>query len=375
MKVLWCTPTFWPEPSGPAVLGAELALALHGRGHEIVVVAERESRQVAEEDRLEGVPVVRVAMHAAVASRDPGRIEKVWTEARRVAEALRPDLIHVHSPAPIALLALRAKARFGVPLLVTKHEMLWPSASAGPETLVGRVLREAARIACCSQSVLDELRAREPDLAERLFLVRNALPEPPVSAGEPVAPPLLVSVGRLVAGKGHDVAIELTARLRRAGRPVRLAIAGSGPEEERLRLLARETGIAADVDLMGPLPREGVRALLAASSVVLMPSASEGLPLVAIEAAQAGRPVVAFGVGGVAEVVRDGETGFVVPPGDVDALAAKVFELIDNPGSAARFGRLAHDLIRREFSWEPFVHAYDLCYRQVLDARTGERDS
>lgn len=144
----------------------------------------------------------------------------------------------------------------------------------------------------------------------------------------------IVFVGRLVPGKGVNVLVEAVAELVRGGSRVRLTIAGDGPERERLEKLASSLGL--EPSFVGAIAPDAVSALLRQATVVAVPSVvDEGLGLVALEAMAQGALVVASAAGGLAETIVDGETGRLVPPGDVAALAAALRLTLDEAGSAA----------------------------------------
>ncbi|MFI6424068.1 glycosyltransferase family 4 protein [Promicromonospora sp. NPDC050880] len=179
-----------------------------------------------------------------------------------------------------------------------------------------------------------------PALGRRTRVVYNGVPGPdvpPEAPRPPQGPAHVVLVGRLSPRKGNDVALEAVARLRRAGRDVRLALCGSvfsGYEwyEEQLRQRAAEPDLAGAVELPGYVePWDW----FARADVVVVPSRVEPFGNVAVQALLARRAVVVSRTQGLAEIVRDGETGLLVPPGDADALAEAVGALLDAPDRAA----------------------------------------
>ena len=149
--------------------------------------------------------------------------------------------------------------------------------------------------------------------------------------------PIVLTVGRLAVQKGHRYLIEAVPELASRFPDVAVVIIGKGPLDERLRGQAAGLGVADRVRLAGFRP--DARMLLDAADVFVLPSRQEGMPLAAIEAMEAGLPVVATRVIGTAEVVVDGETGILVPPEDPPALAAAIGRLLDDPARSARFGK------------------------------------
>ncbi len=157
----------------------------------------------------------------------------------------------------------------------------------------------------------------------------------------------LLFVGRLVPRKEVAVLIEALARLRVRGRDVELEIVGDGPEREKLLSLARRTGFAPSITFRGMLDEAGVAGTLRNADLLVVPSSSEGLPAVIMEAMASGLPVVASEIDGIPELVRHGETGFLVPPRDPERLADAITRLLDDPAMARRMGDAGRRLVAR----------------------------
>ncbi len=143
---------------------------------------------------------------------------------------------------------------------------------------------------------------------------------PAISTALSLEGPTLAFAGRLGVQKALGVALDALA----AVPGVTLAIAGDGPERERLRRRARELGLGGRARFLGAVSRETVLRLFRAADASLLSSSWENFPHTVVEALAVGCPVIATAVGGVPEVVRDGENGLLVPPGDPDALAAAI---------------------------------------------------
>lgn len=146
---------------------------------------------------------------------------------------------------------------------------------------------------------------------------------------------------------------------------LRLVLAGDGPEAPELRHLADTLGVAPQVDFLGALDRAQLAEVIDRATVVAIPSRREGFPLVALEAAQRARPVVATTVGGLPEIVVDGRTGLLVVPDDVDALARALGDLLGDRDRAAEMGGAAREVAAVDFSFEACVDGYE---RVLLDA-------
>jgi glycosyltransferase involved in cell wall biosynthesis len=188
---------------------------------------------------------------------------------------------------------------------------------------------------------------------------------------------LLVAVGNLYPVKGHAVLLRALGGLLRSGEianvPWRLAIAGRGEEEEGLRALAREEGIADRVTLLGF--RRDVPDILAAADIFVMPSLSEGLPLALVEAMAAGLPVVVSDVGGVPEVAVAGREAILVPPGEPALLAEGLARLLRDPSARVTMGRAARERALRDFSVSTMCEAYERLYRGEAVSRSPAPDA
>jgi D-inositol-3-phosphate glycosyltransferase len=192
--------------------------------------------------------------------------------------------------------------------------------------------------------------------------------------------PVVLFVGRLQRLKGPDVAIRAFGEAVRT-RPDLLAEAvlvlvggPSGPDPgtqvERLRRLARRAGIADRVRFLPPVPHDDLGSLYAAADVVLMPSRSESFGLVALEAQASGVPVIASAVGGLRYVVADGESGYLVPPGDHRALADRLLRVLGHPGLR---DRLSAGAVRHAsgFSWERTADLVQAVYGELVPTLAG----
>ena len=148
-------------------------------------------------------------------------------------------------------------------------------------------------------------------------------------------------------------------------------IAGDGPERTKLEQQIEELGLSGQVECVGWVAPDQIPALINSVTAILMPSRFEGLPLVALQAAMMGRPIVGTRVGGIPEVVVHQETGLLVESEDPSALAAAVASLLANPEIAVQMGCAGRRRVQETFSWEKCVGGYEDLYHQLT--RQGER--
>lgn len=190
--------------------------------------------------------------------------------------------------------------------------------------------------------------------------------------GTPPDAPVAVYVGSLTPEKRVDRLIRAVARARESRPDLELWVVGDGPLAEELRREAEAAGDGAAVRWPGA--RERVGDFLAAADVFVLASDTEGVPAAVLEAAWAGLPVVATRVGGVPEAVLDGETGRLVPPGDDEALAAALSELVARPRERRAMGERGRELVRSGFTLEAaadgFLELYERLRRGRGEGRT-----
>jgi N-acetyl-alpha-D-glucosaminyl L-malate synthase BshA len=181
----------------------------------------------------------------------------------------------------------------------------------------------------------------------------------------PRRPPVIAHVSNFRPLKRLDDVVEVFARVR-ATRPARLRLIGDGPDRPRIEAAVAARGLGADVELLGE--RADLPALLLGADVFLLPSEVESFGLAALEALSCGVPVVASAVGGLPEVIADGEVGYLRPVGDVAAMAEAVGRLLDDEPLRRRMATAARRLAETRYALGPAVDRYLALYRRVLDA-------
>jgi glycosyltransferase involved in cell wall biosynthesis len=180
----------------------------------------------------------------------------------------------------------------------------------------------------------------------------------------------LLCVGRLVHGKGFDLAIEALATIRAAGVDAHLTIVGQGEEREQLQDLARRLELDVYVHFMGATQRRETLAAIAQSTLVLVPSREiEGFSLVAAEAALSGVPCVAARVGGLADTVEDGVTGVIVNPENSGDLAAAVVSLLKDEPKMRELAANAWRISPGKFDMRKCAAAYLRLFHEIVDRR------
>ncbi len=190
-----------------------------------------------------------------------------------------------------------------------------------------------------------------------------------ISAHDAVLPyaggdPRLLCIGRLIPIKGHLVLLRALAQARAAVPGVSLHLAGRGPLEPALKSYARELGLEQAVRFLGFV--SPVRGAIEDAAIVVVPSLGEGFGMVALEAMERARPVIASAVGGLPEIVADGETGLVVPSGDAEALAGAIVALAGDLDRARAMGLAGRERALAEFTPERSAQRIEELYAGAL---------
>jgi glycosyltransferase involved in cell wall biosynthesis len=205
------------------------------------------------------------------------------------------------------------------------------------------VYRTATAVVGISQAALRDAETSYGVPAKKCMLWRYSMPDPeprlhPPPAGE--RENVVVCAGRLYPSKGQDVLISALGR-RTSMANTRVEFFGSGPMLSRFQEMAQETGVANRCSFLGEVSNEEVLRRMSRARISIVPSRTEAFGLVNIESMSVGTPVIGSKVDGIPEIVRDGVDGYLVPPGDPEALAAKLDLLIGDADLRDRLGRNA----------------------------------
>ncbi|MGY1704507.1 glycosyltransferase family 4 protein [Geodermatophilus sp. SYSU D00697] len=314
----------------------DLAIALRRRGWPVEVACSIGGVRSAALQQT-GVPV-SVLVGELVKRRVSGPYCRAL---RRLVLERRPAVVHAHLFASAAA-AVRATRGLGIPVALTEHtEAPWRGVS---DRAVSRwVYRRADHVLAVSSAIRDLLVDGFGVPADRVEVALPAtttrLPGRPPA--RPAAPVVGV-VGRLVPEKGVDVFLRAASRVRAVVPWARFVVVGDGPLRADLQARATAPGLDGAVEFTGY--RDDAPTVIAGLDVLVVPSRSEGSPLVVCEAMAAGVPVVATRVGGLPDLVEDRGSGFLVAPGDDEGIARAVVSLLLDPGTARRMGQRGREL-------------------------------
>lgn len=365
--------------SGLPVGGAEEVTVqflrrLNAAGRPVPVCTVTDRHDGAPADELERAGVTRFDLGARRLA-DPRALARLLRLLRR--EEI--DLVHAHGQ-DASILAAAASLLRPTSLLATRHVLEEPTGSVRERaraSLALAALGRADAVVAVSGAVAGRLRASRPVPDGRVRVIHNGIdlgrfdptrlersrPEIRNSLGVEPGARVVLLPAVLREGKGHDVLLEALPAVRERIPEVRLLLAGAGEREEALRRRARARDVDDIVRFLGF--RNDIPELLAASDLVVLPSLGEAFPTVLLEAAAAGRPVVATEVGGVPEVVESGRTGVLVPPDDGPELRRALVGILRDEDRARRFGRQARSLAQERFGIDRQVEQTLELWREV----------
>jgi phosphatidyl-myo-inositol dimannoside synthase len=293
----------------------------------------------------------------------------IWRLCRR----RHYDVIHVHWPFPHALFGWIARWAGGGALVTTFYgaELRWVKSSMPFfKWFLARAARGSDQVVAISSYTAREISEIAPVPIE-VIPYTIALPASNGAKAESRSDRFRVLfVGRLVERKGVRHLVEAVAAL-----PARIApqleVVGRGPELPALQALVLRLGAGDRVSFRGQVPEAELQRAYATASALALPSVldrrgdTEGLGVVLLEAMNERVPVVASNLGGITDIVEDGKTGLLVPPGDAEALANALLRLADDPALASGLAERGYRHLHENFSWDSIVQRWEAIYRRV----------
>ncbi|MBI3333742.1 MAG: lipopolysaccharide heptosyltransferase II [Candidatus Omnitrophica bacterium] len=374
MKILLITTHL--EMGGIPVYVVELARGLKRRGHEAVVVSSGGWL----ERRLDEAGI----LHPKIPIRTSSELNpRLWLLAfprfLRIARRQRPDLIHAHTRTT-QVLAWAVGALTGIPRVTTCHGIY-------PARIGRRLFRCWGKsVMAISKAVFQEMVSRyRLTPPHRVVLVRNGVEAARFSRPVPEEEladfrrriglkggPVIGAIARLSPVKGLDHLLKAMPALLERHPHLQLLLIGEGPSRPELIRLAYQLGIAGHLVIAHSV--EETRVPLAAMDLFAVPSLNEGFGLAMVEAMAAGVPVVASNRGGPAEIIEEGLSGLLVPPGDAEGLTRAILTLLDDPALRRRMGQAARERARAEFDLERMIREVETVYREAVH-RNGNGSS
>jgi N-acetyl-alpha-D-glucosaminyl L-malate synthase BshA len=370
---------------GSGIVATELGKALADRGHQVHFISADLPFRLTEFHP--GLSFHRVQTPSYPLFREPQYVLSLTNRVVQVAREFAIEVVHAHYAVPHATVALLAQqvlassgaaggSRAGSPpkVVTTLHgtDITLVGSDASYSEIVAYSIERSDGVTAVSESLASATRAQLgvqrpieviPNFIDcDLYRRRSEAKLRARFAGED-GTKLLIHVSNFRPVKRIDAVMEVFARVARRV-PARLLLVGDGPELSTAHRLARELEVADRTHVLGA--QEAVIPLLSIADLFLLPSAQESFGLAALEAMACGVPVVASRVGGLPEVIEDGETGFLCAPDDLDGMAAKAIAVLTDSSLHERIAKTAVARVRRDFCVGRVVPMYEECYARIL---------
>lgn len=350
-----------------------LASGLRARGHDVRLFCHPDARLRREAERRD----VRTCPLRVCGQLAPTAFLRL--AARLCAD--RPDVLHLHTPKDY-LCGMLAARLAGVRAVVLTRHMLLPL-----KPLMRLVYGRASAVVCLSRGLRDTLQAQgiRPDKLRLIYgaIDTDVFAAPAVgnkafclsSSEQADASGVTIGcVARLVVGKGHNTLLDAFARCMSSDGPHNLVLVGEGPERGALEAQAGRLGIRQNVYFVGY--SDDIAAVLATLDIVVTPSTLAGLlPLSVMEAMAAARPVIAAHIGGVPEIISDARLGWLVPPGDVGALADALCDLSASSELRRQMGSAGAAHVQAHFALPRLLDETEALYTSLLVDKPGWNQS
>lgn len=350
---------------GAESLVTQWAKQFHFKGHQVDVCTIYSMGEFGLELERQGIPVYKLDLDPRMETHHLRRKYdlRVSLPLARIIKKGRYDAVHAHL-FPTSLFVAIASYLASEPGYFFSEHSITNRRRRYPifKVLDWAIYRRFNQIIAVSNTVRDSLLLWLPGLSDKVRVVHNSID--PKHYNVPNSQVLtlrrqlgiiensliILYVGRLLPAKGPDILLEALSLLPADVRPFRVLIVGEGPLEEALRERAAESRLEGKVDFLGS--RGDIAHLLDLADLVVLPSRWEGLPMILLEAMAARRPVIATRVGGIPEVIKNGENGWLVDPEDAQALATTISIALESPNLRGRFGDRGHETVCSEYSMD-----------------------
>lgn len=365
MRVALACPYAWDAPGGVQVHVRQLASCLLERGHQVLVLAPGVDPAPQDWVRIVGKPVrARYQGTVAPICFSPGS----WVRVGRELRGFRPEVVHVHEPTTPST-SMFAALRARVPVVATFHANVERSRLLTAALPVLRPVWRRLRVRIAVSEAAKHFYGsrfggdiRVIPNGSNVEMFADAAPAPDLPPGR-----RMLWTHRLDPQKGFPVAVDAFATLAREFPDLWFVVIGDGKDRDAIQRLPTE--VRARVKMIGSVPHERLPAYHAGAEVFIAPAlGQESFGLVLVEAMAAGVPVVAGDIAGYREVVRDGVSGLLVPPGDARALADAVARVLKDPELAGRL-TAAGRARAQDFRWDRVAGDIESAYREALRAK------
>lgn len=401
MNVLMVATTFprWKDDSEPAFI-YEIARGLLRQGIEVTILSPHTARSL-EREEWNGMKIIRFHYFyphslerlcykgGILANFKKDFLAKVempflfiseFVYLWRIVKNSRIDIVHSHWLFPQGLIAAFLKKIIKFRLVVTVHSgLISKEKGVLSRWLVRFIHRQADAVTVNSMSNLKNM--MDITGPAKLFKIPMGVETEvfsPIHRNETMKRELagdgllLLTVARFVEVKGHEYLIKAMAEVARRDGKIKLALIGSGPLEDKMKSLVKDCKLSERIIFLGEKTRSEINKYFASSDIFILPSIicpggyTEGFGYSLIEALASGVPVIASSVGGITDIVRDKENGFLVKEKDPHELSQKILELSSDAGLRSRLGKSGLEYVRQNFSQDKVIQDFLNLYKKIL---------
>ena len=313
---------------------------------------------------------------------------KAFFALKKYFEEKKFDVVHTHSSKAGIIGRLAARAA-GVPVVVhTVHgQAFHPYQSRMKNLLFIFLERFAARfcdkIYAVAQAMIDQCVAAKVAPAEKYMVVYSGMDtgafdravrdvELRKKFGIPENVSTVVTVARLFAQKGYEYVIPAAEKVLQSHPDTHFLFVGDGPMYNELQALLKEKNIQDNFHFAGLVPPDMVASCIAQAELLWHLSLHEGLPRAVVQALAVGIPAIGFALDGTPEVIINGETGFVTEAEDIESVASRTVELLDDPEMRRRFGQAGKAKVLEQFDWHKMADILEKEYLELLALKNGK---
>ena len=371
MRILQVSAYLHPDEGGSQRYCYQLSQRLAQRGHEVHIVTSKLDRNLPSEQEKDGLHIHRCFSAGKIWRTNPA------TVVIHKLVNIKADVLHAHSYIFLTSnQAALARKLVGTPFLLHLHggldyspltndfsaQLRFHFKNAFYDPTVGKWTIEAADAVGCISKTDKKLAKNKWNInEEKLYWAPNAISSREFYRRNSDDTLNVVFIGHAEAWKGIRVFLEVVELVRRERPDVNFFIVGEGSHKAPMRFKSSNEHMRS----LGPVPHEIIPKVLSRASVLVLPSYTEGLPTVCLEALASGVPVVASRIGGLPEVVIDGRTGYLFPPGNAELSAERVLDLLSDEQLRRRMGNRGRRLVQRHYTWDTVVKKIERIYESI----------
>ncbi len=372
--------TVYPSYGGSGIVGSELGRELADRGHNVHFISSSLPTRLIE--LSEKIQFHEVEMMSYPLFEHQPYDLALATKMATVARSEKLDLLHVHYAIPHSISAILAresiKDKRYIPVITTLHgtdiTLVGADRSYLPITRYG--LQQSDGVTAVSrflkQATIETFDFDEIEVIPNFICPNHYLKITDSPLKQELAPngeKLLVHVSNFRAVKRPTDCVEILAKVLQKGADVKLVMVGDGPEFSAVEYLAKELNVFERVEFVGKQAK--ISDYVGISDLSLLPSELESFGLAALEAQSCEVPVIASRVGGIPEVVSDGETGFLSDVGDTEKMSEDAFRLLSDEKLRTKFGERGRELAISRYHAEKIIPQYIAFYEKVLKRKSA----